>query len=1267
MKKLFLLLTLLSSTTFAAKIYPGPNAPVAWDGSCASGILNLTDGTCLTSGGGGGAVDSVNTLTGDVVITGIAPLDVDPTTAVISMPAADGFGDGYLNSTDWNSFNQRVRKTGDTMSGDLFLFSASPPTALSAAPKAYVDSLAAGVKPKASVDVATTGNIVLVGEQTIDGFLTSSSRVLVQFQTIGSQNGIYVSAAGAWTRSSDLILGSDCSGIYTTVINGATYGLFGRIQQVTPCTTNTTAMVFGTFGGAGYFASGQGIVLLGGNIFALQIDGSTLSQSVTGVKVATGGITNTEVSASAGIDFSKLAALTSGNILVGSAGNVATSVAMSSEASIIASGAVTLSNAAVIGKVLTGFVSGAGTVAATDTILQAFQKINGNVAAKISTTLADGKIIVGNVSNVATAVDMSGDATIINTGAVTLKAVGTAGTYTKVTTDAQGRVSAGTAAVLASSDYANQGTTTTVLHGNAAGNPSFGAIANADMSAMANNTVKGNKSGGSTTPSDVALGDFTEATSGIFTITGTKTVVGNTTIKANLTDANFYVGNASNVPVGVAMSGDATLANTGAITIANSAVTNAKLANMAQSTFKGRAASSGTGAPIDLSATQATAILNPMVGDSGAGGVQGLVPAPATGDATKCLSGAGTFVACAGGGSGSVTSVSVVSANGLAGTVATATTTPAITLSTTITGILKGNGTAISAASAGTDYEVPLTFSTGLTRTVNTITANLSTGVSGGQSAIGGTASGNNLTLSSTSNATKGKLIFGTSAYDEVNNRLGIGLASPTAAIDITGASLSGSQNTGSLNITQTWSTSGTVTGIKEVITNTGSNAASRLIDLQTTAGGSQFSINLSGDAFFTTSITAPQVFIASVTTPFFIEAGAQSGSQIVTATGDQGVVMFAANAGGTSLREFKQTSGSNTALALYPHWNQATGSATNTDILLNRIETAVGSGLQKYMSMQTTSVEKIWFDDTGRSWFNGSMKIGGATATLPTSTLDMVNTITTARGPQWSQYNTGAQPSMETFRKARGSEASPTTVATSDFVALQTFSPYVTSSGFLTPSSIGAVVNGTVTTTAANTGVFIAAGSGTESSSPFSNTVVRAYFMPDASFGIGGAMGTIGAATGAALIGDTSKNLIAPISLSIGSTSAAVTNGVLQWKDGHEVSTQTTPPVATVNANAGTGATCSVSNATDSAGNISLTTTAVAPASGAQCSIAFNKTYNTAPICQVTNTNNNSILFSVINGVFFTTSTSALVVNYANADAAGHANTMSYRCIETQ
>jgi hypothetical protein len=56
---------------------------------------------------------------------------------------------------------------------------------------------------------------------------------------------------------------------------------------------------------------------------------------------------------------------------------------------------------------------------------------------------------------------------------------------------------------------------------------------------------------------------------------------------------------------------------------------------------------------------------------------------------------------------GTVTSASVVSANGFAGTVATATSTPAITVTTSVTGVLKGNGTAISAAVAGTDYATP--------------------------------------------------------------------------------------------------------------------------------------------------------------------------------------------------------------------------------------------------------------------------------------------------------------------------------------------------------------------------------------------------------------------------------------------------------------------------------------------------------------------------------------------------------------------------------
>lgn len=82
-----------------------------------------------------------------------------------------------------------------------------------------------------------------------------------------------------------------------------------------------------------------------------------------------------------------------------------------------------------------------------------------------------------------------------------------------------------------------------------------------------------------------------------------------------------------------------------AATIANDSVSNGKLANMATQTIKGRT-TAGTGDPEDLTASQATAILNNMVGDSGAGGTKGLVPAPAAGDAAanKFLKADGTWV-----------------------------------------------------------------------------------------------------------------------------------------------------------------------------------------------------------------------------------------------------------------------------------------------------------------------------------------------------------------------------------------------------------------------------------------------------------------------------------------------------------------------------------------------------------------------------------------------------------------------------------------------
>jgi len=55
---------------------------------------------------------------------------------------------------------------------------------------------------------------------------------------------------------------------------------------------------------------------------------------------------------------------------------------------------------------------------------------------------------------------------------------------------------------------------------------------------------------------------------------------------------------------------------------------------------------------------------------------------------------------------GTVTSVSANNANGFTFGITNATTTPSITLSTSVNGMVKGNGTALSAATAGTDYSI---------------------------------------------------------------------------------------------------------------------------------------------------------------------------------------------------------------------------------------------------------------------------------------------------------------------------------------------------------------------------------------------------------------------------------------------------------------------------------------------------------------------------------------------------------------------------------
>ena len=163
---------------------------------------------------------------------------------------------------------------------------------------------------------------------------------------------------------------------------------------------------------------------------------------------------------------------------------------------------------------------------------------------------------------------------------------------------------------------------------------------------------------------------------------------------------------------------------------------------------------------------------------------------------------------------GTVSSVSVVSANGLAGTVATATTTPAITLSTTVTGLLKGNGTAISAASSGTDY-APATSGTSIlygNGSGGFSNVTIGTGVAFAGGTLSATGSGGTVT-------SVAALTLGTTGTD-LSSTVANGTTTPVITLQVPTASAS---NRGALSAAD-WTTfnnkgSGSVTSVAQSFT----------------------------------------------------------------------------------------------------------------------------------------------------------------------------------------------------------------------------------------------------------------------------------------------------------------------------------------------------------------------------------------------------------------------------------------------------------------
>ena len=265
------------------------------------------------------------------------------------------------------------------------------------------------------------------------------------------------------------------------------------------------------------------------------------ASSVNSSKIVDDSIVNADINSSAAIAHSKLANVTSGQLLVGNGSNVPTAVAVSGDVTMSNAGAVTIASAAVEHSMLAddavdGDILAADAVTgahiadnaidsehytdgsidnahlADDAVgadeLAANAVVNASVAsgAAIEFTklenLDSAKILVGNGSNKATEVSVSGDVTIANTGAVTI---------------------------------ANDAVEQAMIADDAVGADQLAANAVVNASVASGAAIAHSK-------------------------------------LAAIPDTQILVGNGSTVPTAVAMSGDATIANTGAVTIAANAV-----------------------------------------------------------------------------------------------------------------------------------------------------------------------------------------------------------------------------------------------------------------------------------------------------------------------------------------------------------------------------------------------------------------------------------------------------------------------------------------------------------------------------------------------------------------------------------------------------------------------------------------------------------------------------------------------------------------------
>ncbi len=291
---------------------------------------SATSGTIsYTFGGESGSVITATTITDfitatttdNLVITGAASATATITAVSVRALIADT-GNLFIEGNLQFGSNIQTTTGADILNSDgagvatfaqiPVLPASDPTTANQAVRKSYVDAVASGLTPVASCQLATTANITLSGEQTIDGVLTSTSRVLVKNQSTQANNGIYITASGSWTRATDYDSSGEVKqGTFTFISAGSTHAGQQWVQLTASPTLGSSPLVFSLLSATTVYTGSNGVQLIGSDFSAklsttgavtltgagsdeltVNVDNSSIERATNALRVKAGGITN---------------------------------------------------------------------------------------------------------------------------------------------------------------------------------------------------------------------------------------------------------------------------------------------------------------------------------------------------------------------------------------------------------------------------------------------------------------------------------------------------------------------------------------------------------------------------------------------------------------------------------------------------------------------------------------------------------------------------------------------------------------------------------------------------------------------------------------------------------------------------------------------------------------------------------------------------------------------------------------------------------------